>query len=95
MWKRAWVFSTDLWEFPLWHSGLMIWLLSVEAPVRSPARHSGLRTKYPVLLPLQLWLRFDLRPRKSGISICHMQPIKEKAGWVGGGSCVCPLFYWA
>ena len=30
-------------EFPLWHSGLMIWLVSVEAPVQSPALHSGLR----------------------------------------------------
>ena len=30
-------------EFPLWCSGLMIWLVSVEALVPSPAWHSGLR----------------------------------------------------
>ena len=30
-------------EFPLWCSGLMMWLFSVEAPVPSPAQCSGLR----------------------------------------------------
>ena len=30
-------------EFPPWHSGLMIQLISVEVSVLSPAKHSGLR----------------------------------------------------
>ena len=30
-------------EFPLWHSGLMIWLVSVAVWVRSLAQNSGLR----------------------------------------------------
>ena len=34
---------TDLLEFPLWLSGLMIRLISVEALVQFPACHSGLR----------------------------------------------------
>ena len=33
-------------EFPLWHSGLMIQLISVEAPVQSPAWHSELRIQH-------------------------------------------------
>ena len=30
-------------KFPLWCSGLMIWLVCVEVPVRSPDQCSGLR----------------------------------------------------
>ena len=33
-------------EFPLWLNGLMIWLVSVETPVQSPALHSGLRISH-------------------------------------------------
>ena len=44
-------------EFPLWHSGLMIWLISVEAPVfLIPSL--GQWVKDPALL--QLWHKSQL-----------------------------------
>ena len=37
------IYEKYLEEFPLWHSGLRILLVSVEAPVPSSAQHNGLR----------------------------------------------------
>jgi len=51
------------WEYLLWHSGLMIWLVSVASlvPIRSLAQYSGLR------IPLLRWwqnlqMRFGFHP---------------------------------
>ena len=38
--------KTQVLEFPLWCSGLMIWLMSVEALVQSPVCYSGLRIQH-------------------------------------------------
>ena len=57
-------------EFPLWRSGLMILLISVEAPVQSPTLPSGLRIQCSCTCGVVCSSGLDAVPGL-GTSICH------------------------
>ena len=64
------------WEFSLWYSGLMTWLVSVEVLVPSPHLSEWVKdTEF-----LQLWFRLRMGAWPGNFHMPWVQPKKKRGG---------------